>query len=605
MLGLPALCYLLATGPNYGSQVITGPDEPRYAAAARDMITSGDWVVPRYNGEVRLEKPILLYWSCAFFSLIFGVGPLACRLGPVLAGLGTVLVTSALGSRLYGRRAGLLAGLVLATSWYFPQIGRTVLSDMLLTFFVVSAIALLRVAVDEKRRGRWRLLLLGAYVCCGLAVLAKGPIGLVLPVGVMAAWLFWEGRPLTLVKLLPLSGTAVTCVVAGPWYAAVWLRGGEAAAGLNAFFTHENFERFFRAFDHLDRPWKYVLSSVPQGVMPWTLLLPAGVAAFLALGRTPGEPGKARRTTEIAFPMVWAGAVVGLFSATGQLGVWPWIGLATFALALVVVLFALGRERNWKWIFLAVYAAFATVVGWVERGAGEPGGTARAFYVLPAYPGLAIAAGWALDRIAANPGRVPWARRLALAVPALVGVALLVLVSRVEEYRAQPGFAGTLLACGVLCAGASVALFVLLFRGKLTATFAAAALGLSCLGGFYWGWAIPMRDRVGNLGRVYVQAGERMADREAEVVIYAAPVTAEAVYYMRRPVRKITKHATIRQLREILVEKRPRYVVTCKKFLPDIGPLMAGRSRVAFRGRRKRDTIVVLAVDGAAVAPAP
>ena len=642
VLGLPAVCYLLATGPNYDSQVITGPDEPRYAAAARDMIDSGDWVVPRYNGEVRLEKPILLYWSCAFFSLIFGVGPLACRLGPVLAGLGTVLVTSALGSRLYGRRAGLLAGLVLATSWYFPQIGRTVLSDMFLTFFVVSGIALLRVAVDEQGRGRRKLLLLGAYVCCGLAVLAKGPIGFVVPLGVMAAWLFWEGRPFALVRLLPLSGSLVTCLVAGPWYAAVWMRGGDAAAGLDAFFAHENFARFFHAFDHLDRPWKYVLTSVPQGVMPWTLLLPAGIAAFLTMGRTPGEPGRPRKTTELAFPMMWAGAVVGLFSATGQLGVWPWVGLGLFSAILVVVLFMLGRERYWKWIFLGVYAVFAMVVGWVECGAGEPGGTTRSFYVLPAYPGLAIAAGWALDRVAGAGKRVPWARRLALAVPAVVGTVLVVValvaaldlaapessllvkpipdfvrsllpgaplhaspVPHMAEYRLQPGFAGTLLVLGAGCLASAASVFLLMARGKFTATFVAAALGLALFSGFYWGWAIPMRDRVGNLAETYLLAGRRLADREAPVLLWEAPVTAEAVYYMDRPVRKLKRGGLSRQLKAELAEKRPRYLITREEFLDRVQPLVAGRSRVAFRGRRKRHTIVVLAIDGAAVAPAP
>ncbi len=623
VLGLPALAFLLATGLNYGGQEITGPDEPRYAAAAREMLRSGDWTVPRYNGEVRLEKPALLYWSCAFFSLIFGVGPLACRLGPVLAGLGAVLVTAALGARLYGRRAGLLAGLVLATSWLFPQIGRTVLCDMPLTFFVVAAIALLRLSLDVKAKRRRRLLLLGAYLSCGLAVLTKGPVGLVLPLGVMAAWLAWEGRFFSFFGLLPLTGTLVTVLVAGPWYLAVALRGGEAAGALAEFFRHENYARFFRSFDYLDVPWKYLTASVPQGMAPWTLLVPAGLLAFRRFGRRPAEPGRAAENTELAFPMVWAGAVVGLFSATGQLGVWPWVGLGVFLIALLVVLFMRGRERYWKWIGLAAFAVFALIVGWVPLGGNAPGGTTRAFYVLAAYPGLAVAAGWALDRACARGSEAPWVRRLAAAVPLVIAVGLLGLalaavielavpgasplsrpVPNIAEYRGQPGFTGLVALAGALSAAGGLAALLLLLRKKLAAAVTAAALGVAFVQGCYWGGAIPLRDRVARVGELYRRAAPRMIDGSAPVLTYDVPATAEAVYCLDRSVRKIpSKSYGPENLRAELAKEGPRYLIINAERLAECEKLLAGRSVEILTGRRKRRTFKVLALDGAAVKP--
>jgi 4-amino-4-deoxy-L-arabinose transferase-like glycosyltransferase len=626
LLLLPALTYLTATGLDYGSQAISGPDEPRYAAAAREMLRTGDWLVPRFNGQVRLEKPILLYWSCALFSLVFGVGPLACRLGPVLAGLGTVLVTAGLASRLYGRRAGLLAGLILSTTWYFPQIGRTVLSDMFLTCFVVAAVALLRVSLEEQTWTRRRkLLLFGAYACCSLAVLTKGPVGLLLPFGIMAAWLWWEGRPFAFIGLLPLSATVTTTLLAGPWYLAVYLRGGAARDGLLRFLGHENYNRFFHSFDHLDVPWKYVTTSVPQGMMPWTLLLPAGLLTFWVLGRKPAPAGTPRETTDVAFPMVWAGAVIGLFSATGQLGIWPWVALVAFLMVLLSALFMYGVERYWKWIALAVCAVFALVVGWVPAGGREAGGTARSFYVLAAYPALAIAAAWALDRLCvAGPGEARWARRGALAVPVLCALGLLVVggvaalelfapevsplkgpVQNIADYRAESVFAvmfWRLLICCPL-AGA-IALFMVL-RRKLPAALMAAALGIAVVQGCYWGWAIPMRDRVVGCENFYQGLGKFMADPETPVISYDLPASAEAIYYLDRPVVRLSHKARGGEtLRQALAERKPRYLIIRRKQMTRNMDFLASRSSVIVsRAVRKRKEYCLLAVDGARVIP--
>ncbi len=640
VLLLPALAYLLATGLNYGSQAVNGPDEPRYAAAAREMIRGGDWLVPHFNGRARLEKPILLYWSCAALSLIFGVGPLACRLGPVLAGLGTVLVTAGLASRIYGRRAGLLAGLVLSTTWFFPQVGRTVLSDMPLTFFVVSAVALMRVSLDETAWTRRRkLLLLAAYLLCSLGVLTKGPVGLFLPLAIMGCWLCWEGRPFAFVGVLPLSGTLTTLLVAGPWYLAVYLRGGVEREGFWKFFGHENYDRMFRSFDHLDVPWKYVTTSVPQGMMPWTMLLPAGLLAFWLLARKPAPPGKAAQNTEVAFPMMWAVAVVGIFSATGQLGPWPWVGLLAGLFGAFAVLFMRGKERYWKWIALAAFSVFALVVGYVPVGGEEPGGTTRSFYVLAAYPALAMAAAWAIDRLlSSEPEKVRWAHRLALAVPALCSVALLLLgivvaaelfapdssllvkpipdvvksifsgaplldkpVPNIDQYRAQSGYVALLWILLAGCSASGVATLVLIATRKHLPAFVAVALGVAVLQGCYWGGAIPMRDRVAGIEEFYNGIGQATSDRQVPVISYDLPAYAEAVYYLDRPVVRLSHKARGgATLKDALSEKKPRYLIIRRKQAERHKDLLAGRAVVAIdKLRRKRKDYSLLAIDGA------
>jgi 4-amino-4-deoxy-L-arabinose transferase-like glycosyltransferase len=135
---LTAIC-LATFFAGLGRSAIGDSDEAFYAESAREMVESGDWVTPHYNYEYRFQKPILYYWLAAATYRVWGIGEAPARFPSALAGLALTLMTFACGRRWFGPRTGLVAGLIVATSFgYFP-IARSALPDLPLAFFISLA----------------------------------------------------------------------------------------------------------------------------------------------------------------------------------------------------------------------------------------------------------------------------------------------------------------------------------------------------------------------------------------------------------------------------------------------------------------------------------
>ena len=114
------LFFLNLAGTDLGN-----PDEPRYAQVAREMVRSGQWVVPHLDAQVYDQKPPLFFWLIGGFGIVIGaVNEWAARLPSAVSSTLVLLFTYLFGARLFGRRAGLLAGLVLATSALFVIMAR-------------------------------------------------------------------------------------------------------------------------------------------------------------------------------------------------------------------------------------------------------------------------------------------------------------------------------------------------------------------------------------------------------------------------------------------------------------------------------------------------
>ncbi|MDB6168210.1 MAG: glycosyl transferase family 39, partial [Verrucomicrobia bacterium] len=123
-----------------GSRGLNEPDEGRYAEIGREMAVSGDWLVPHLNGFEHFQKPPLLYWLTALSMRLLGPNEWAARLPPAFAALGTVLLTAWIGTTLFGRREGYLAGLILLSSGGFFILARLLTPDMLMTFWITAAL---------------------------------------------------------------------------------------------------------------------------------------------------------------------------------------------------------------------------------------------------------------------------------------------------------------------------------------------------------------------------------------------------------------------------------------------------------------------------------
>jgi 4-amino-4-deoxy-L-arabinose transferase-like glycosyltransferase len=280
------------------------PDESRYAELPREMLARGDFVVPYLEGEPYLDKPPLFYWLVAAAYRVFGVGPGSARLVPALALHGTVLLVYLFGRRRFGERAALWGALGLALAPGFLGMGRLLVLDGLLTFWVTLGLFAAYETVRGERFGRgwWAL----SAVACGLGVLTKGPVALVLVAPPL--WLHRRlgGPGLAVSRRAAAAYLAVVTAVALPWYVAVCVRRPEFAY---TFLWEHHVLRFLAPFAHEHGVWFYgpVLLA---GLFPATLLtLP--FVRFLGSA----EPAAVRRrTADLGFLLLAGGWCVLFFT---------------------------------------------------------------------------------------------------------------------------------------------------------------------------------------------------------------------------------------------------------------------------------------------------
>ena len=272
-------CVLLAVlaaalfGANLGGYDLWAPDEPRFAEAAREMRASGDYLVPRVNGETYLEKPPLLFWAIALASEPFGeVTPLTARIPSVIAGVVTVVFTFLIALRLFSPRIAFWAGVVLMTCmrvWWNARCGQI---DMLLTACTtVACYALCR--WDGDRRKAWLLLLYGALTA---GMLAKGPPVLVCPF--LFLFFFYRRDKAARKATLWPWGLAAAVALTALWYvparlAAAETGAGAAGAGMADNLFRNTIGRMFLGVSKAQWPW-YYLTTVPVDLLPWSLFLP-------------------------------------------------------------------------------------------------------------------------------------------------------------------------------------------------------------------------------------------------------------------------------------------------------------------------------------------
>jgi 4-amino-4-deoxy-L-arabinose transferase-like glycosyltransferase len=350
-----ALLGLALFGWRLGSHDLWPTDEPRFGEVAREMRARGDFVVLSLNDHLYTEKPPLFFWAInGFAAFRSGVDEWAARLPSALAGTLSLLVIFALGAALFDRRTGFLGAVVFATSVQILERARWASIDMTLTLFVLAAIALLWRAASEETRsiGSARL----AWLAMGLATLAKGPVGLALPILVVVPALVLAGERRALKRLFPASGILIYMAVTLAWFAPFAARIGPDQAF--RILTRQTVTRYVDAWNGRQPFWFYVW-RFPVGFFPWSILLPWAVVAALLEFREPER--RAGR-----FLLVWVTVILLFFScSTGKRGVYI-MPLYPAAALLVARLFTRDARRallqgTLTWAALAVTAAAAMV----------------------------------------------------------------------------------------------------------------------------------------------------------------------------------------------------------------------------------------------------
>jgi 4-amino-4-deoxy-L-arabinose transferase-like glycosyltransferase len=296
---------------------LLGPDEPRYAQVAREMLARHDWVTPTLYGHAWLEKPILLYWGEMLSYTVFGVSDWAARVPAAIAA--TLLV---FGIFLVVRRirfaARLDAALMVASGVLILGFARAAATDMLLAApFALSLLAWFcwyqtgfepspqvahmgraahvcphlaamgdgRSASQSPRAARLWLVLF--YAFNALAMLAKGPVAPALAALILIAFCAARRNRRALLRTLDLAGLLAFFAVAAPWYGLVQLRTPQF---FRVFFLQHNLARFGSNLYRHHQPFWYYIPVALIATLPWTVWLIHGLADAVAALRTPLAP---------------------------------------------------------------------------------------------------------------------------------------------------------------------------------------------------------------------------------------------------------------------------------------------------------------------------
>jgi 4-amino-4-deoxy-L-arabinose transferase-like glycosyltransferase len=285
------------------------PDEGRYAEIPREMVASGDWLTPRLDGYKYFEKPALQYWATATAYEAFGERHWTSRLWPALTGLFAVLATIYCGWRVFGREAGIYAGLVLGSAFLYVVMAHVDTLDMGVTAFMTLTLCAwllaLRDGATAAETRNWMWL---AWAAAGLALLSKGLQGLVLPGAVFIVYTLVERDYAPWKKLHPVTGLAIFLLITAPWFIAVSIANPEFP---HFFFIHEHFERFLTKEHHRYQPFYYFIGILLAGMLPWTVMALDGL---LAAWRA--EP--ALKFRPLRFLLIWSAFIFVFFSASGS-----------------------------------------------------------------------------------------------------------------------------------------------------------------------------------------------------------------------------------------------------------------------------------------------
>ncbi|MGB5550973.1 MAG: glycosyltransferase family 39 protein, partial [Thermoanaerobaculia bacterium] len=262
---------LLLLVPWLGMRDLWYPDEPDIAEVSQSMYVSGDWVAPRRMGVIWVDYPPMIYWAgTASAHLLGGMSEFALRLPNALTAICLVLLTCWVASRWFDSRTGLWAGFLLLTFQQFVYEAINYRPDTLFSFMIAAGMFLYARGVGESQRG---LLRVGAFVLFGLAMLAKGPLGLLLPGLVLTLWHGSRREWRRLFELAPLA--LISFAVYLPWFVAC----AHAMGSDNILYElyAQNFARFFSGSRGHGQPVYYYLVQIWIDLLPWGPLLPFAI----------------------------------------------------------------------------------------------------------------------------------------------------------------------------------------------------------------------------------------------------------------------------------------------------------------------------------------
>ena len=326
---------------------ITDPTECCYTLTAKEMLEAGDWLSPRIYGNFWFDKPIMFYWELMLAYKIFGFGDFASRIFPAVFATGGVFLTYFFGAKLYNRKIGFAAAVMLATSLEYWYIAHAVITDMTLLF----AFSLTLMAFFLGYRSNNPKLYLIAFAASGIAVLTKGPIGFLLPGLIILIFLAWQGDLKHLRKLFVVRNLLTFAIIVAVWYLPMIILHGREF--IENFFGVHNFLRATVTEYEKTNVWYYYALISVVGFLPWSIpLIPAAVVKFFRRAELFIEEGRLPVfDVHEKFLIVWALTVVIFF----QLCATKYVTYTLPAMPPAMIFIARYFANRWK-LFLSMTA---------------------------------------------------------------------------------------------------------------------------------------------------------------------------------------------------------------------------------------------------------
>ncbi|WP_457592825.1 ArnT family glycosyltransferase [Hydrogenimonas sp.] len=320
---------------NIGSVALFDLDEGAFSEATREMLSSGNFITTYLGGELRFDKPILIYWLQAASVKLFGLNEFALRLPSALAATAWALLLYLFTKRIYNAKTAFIAALFMVSALQISVIAKAAIADALLNLWIAASMfaILLYIKSDEKR---W---LYAAFAAIGFGMLTKGPVAVMIPVAV--TFLFFAiKRDLKrwARALFNPVGILIFLAVALPWY---WLEyADQGMKFIEGFFLKHNLSRFETSFEGHSGSVFYYLPVLLVGVMPFTGVM------MVALWRIK----ELLKEDTTLFLLLWFGFVFLFFSFSGTK--LPHYVIYGYTPLFIMMALQFDRVRSSLWIVL-------------------------------------------------------------------------------------------------------------------------------------------------------------------------------------------------------------------------------------------------------------
>lgn len=346
----------LLFGTFLGTRNLSAPDELRYSEIPREMIVNHDYVIPRINGVKYFEKPPLFYWMQVASIKAFGLNEWSLRFATAFMGLLGVLATYLFTRRLYDRKTGWVAALILSSTSLYFAMAHVITLDMTVSVFITISIYLFYLATRASPQNI-KYYMWGAFIAAAGAMMTKGLIGIIFPGAIVTLWFLIFQRWQMLKKLYFVSGLLLFILLVAPWHILAQLKAPEF---FHFYFIEQQFLRYATPIAHRSQFPLFYIPVFLLGALPWIYFLPKALWSI----KQARWKNRFQYENELFF-ITWILFIVLFFSASNSKLI-PYILSAFPPLAVLIAHYLVTQKKNCMKSVIIIYlitsAFFVTAV---------------------------------------------------------------------------------------------------------------------------------------------------------------------------------------------------------------------------------------------------